>query len=79
MSAVVAFPHGKKNASAAERLDELAGLAREYPERFERFILCYVEPLKDGARKVRSLEYNCDMVQVVGLYELAKMTYIEQL
>lgn len=76
---VCAFPNWKKDATAAERLDELAGIAREHPERFESFILCYVETLKEGGKKIRSLEYNCDLVTAVGLFELAKITYIEQL
>jgi hypothetical protein len=73
MNTVVAFPNWKKDASAAERLDELAGLAREYPGRFERFVIVYKETMPGGRLKYRSLEYNCDLDQQIGMFELGKL------
>lgn len=76
---VVAFTNWKKDATAAERLDELAGLAREHPERFGRFVMCYREELPDARIKLRTMEYGCDLESAVGLYELAKQAYVERL
>ena len=76
---VCAFPNWKKDATAAERLDELAGIAREHPERFGRFVVCYQEELKTGGLKFRTLEYGCDIASAVGLFELGKQTYVDAL
>jgi hypothetical protein len=73
------LPIWKKDATAAERLDELAMIARKHPERFERFALVYIEKLNDQGRiQVRSFEYGCNVPESVGLYELAKLHYFDE-
>lgn len=72
MSNVTAFPNWKKDATPAERFDELAGLAREFPERFERFVLCYKEVLPSKAWKYRVHDFNCNVEERIGMFEIAK-------
>lgn len=64
------LPVWKKDASACERLSELALLAREKPEKFERFVIVYQELKPSGNWQVRQLSHNSDLAQVVGLLQI---------
>lgn len=66
------LPVWKKDASAYERLSELALLAREKPERFHDFVIVYRETLKNGNWKIRQLALNGDLASRLGLLELGK-------
>lgn len=67
------LPTWKKDASVYERLSELALYAREHPERFDRFVLCYREKLRSGNNKYRTLSYGCDLDQQIGMFEIGKL------
>jgi len=72
MNNITAFPNWKKDATAAERLFELAGLAAANPERFSRFVICYREQLPSGNFKYRTMQFGCDVDQMVGMFEIGK-------
>jgi uncharacterized protein YeaO (DUF488 family) len=73
------LPIWKKDATPAERLEELSLMARKNPERFQRFALVFVEKLDDAGRvHVRSFEHGCNVPEVIGLYELAKLHYFNE-
>ena len=55
MSSIKTLPIWKKNASAHERLYELAELAREKPELFQKWVIVYCED-NDQRFKTRVLE-----------------------
>ena len=76
---VKSLPIWKRGASAAERLDELAQMAREHPERFEKFILVYHETLADKKVKVRVISFSAafagselSAVETMGLLSLGQ-------
>ena len=69
---LVTLPIWKKGASASERLEELSLLAREMPERFEKFVICYRETTSGGRWKYRTLDYGCDMEGKVAMFEMGK-------
>ena len=62
----------KRDATACERLSELALYAQEHPERFERFVICYTEKMPSCSVKYRIMSHGCDLAQAVGLYEIGK-------
>lgn len=64
------LPIWKKDASAYERLSELALLAREHPERFEHFVIVYRETTKEGRWKVKTMEYGGDLASRIGLLHI---------
>lgn len=65
------LPLWKKDATAEERLLELAMVARKHPERFSKFFLVYQED--DGERSLeRFMNYNASTTECLGLLELAK-------
>jgi hypothetical protein len=66
------LPIWKKGASLADRLEEMACYARAKPERFEKFVMAFVETLPNGNWKIRTMEHGCDLAQQVGLFELGK-------
>ena len=66
------LPIWKKNATPAERLDEMISYARANPERFERFVMCYREKLPNGNCKYRTLSHGCDLDQAIGMFEIGK-------
>ncbi len=67
----VTLPIWKKNATAYERLSELALLAREHPERFERFCIVYLETLSNGRWKFKTFEHNANLIEALGMYQIA--------
>lgn len=69
---VATLPIWKKDASAYERLSELALLAREKPERFEAFVIVYRETKSSGRWKIRTMEHGGLLDSRLGLLELGK-------
>lgn len=72
------LPVWKKDATAEERLLELAMMARKHPERFHRFILVYQESIAvDGKEesqvRTRYVTQGVKTVQALGLIELGKL------
>ena len=72
MSNVSTLPIWKKDASAYERLSELALLALEHPERFEHFVLIYRETTPNGRWSIRTMEHQGNLASHLGLLELGK-------
>ena len=72
MASISVLPIWKKDATAAERLSELASYALANPERFDRFVICYRERLPSGNLKYRYLQFGCDIDQMVGMFEIGK-------
>lgn len=72
------LPIWKKDASAYERLSELALLAREHPERFEAFVIVYRETLNSGNWKIRTMEYGGDLASRLGLLVLGQDELIRE-
>src|SRR5437899_366994 len=72
------LPIWKKDATAYERLSELALLAREHPERFEHFVIVYRQTLSNGNWKIRTMEYEGDLGSRLGLLELGKDELIRE-
>lgn len=78
MSASIDYlPIWKKDATACERLQELAEVARKYPERFGKFALGYIETLPNGNTKIRTFTHGCSTVESVGVFEIAKNDLID--
>lgn len=78
MAEIVTLPKWKRGASAYERLSELALLAKEQPEKFDKFAIVYVEKLKDGRIKPRRMTFmegglSPGILEALGLFELAKL------
>lgn len=55
---IVSLPNWKKNATAYERLSELAILAKEYPSRFNKFVIVYEELRPNGNIKLRNMSFK---------------------
>lgn len=76
MAEIRTLPFWKKDASAYERLSELALLAKEHPERFGRFVIVYEETLPTGRVKPRTLVFRdkddlgMDYSEQVGLLQI---------
>lgn len=66
------LPIWKSNATAYERLSELALLARQHPERFEHFVLVYRETKESGNWQIRTMEYGGDLASRLGLLVLGQ-------
>ena len=79
MSEIVTLPKWKKNATAYDRLSELALLAREQPDKFDKFALVYQELMPNGNVKPRTLCYSrkndeaMDYTERMGLFEVGKL------
>jgi len=73
MAEIATLPIWKKDASAYERLSELALLAKEHPERFEKFVIVYLETLKTGRWQIRVMNHGTHLVDTIGLLELGKL------
>lgn len=64
----------KKDATAYERLSELALLAQEKPEMFERFAIVYQEKCANGNWKMRYMDFGTSTVfETLGLFEAGKI------
>jgi len=77
MAEIVTLPIWKKDATAYERLSELAMLAREHPEYFETFVIVYRGTLPCGNWRVRTMEHGSDLAGWIGLMELGKNKIID--
>ena len=78
MSATVhMLPIWKANATAAERLHELAIYAEQNPERFKQFVICYKETLLNGKYMFRNLQQGCNLPEEIGMYEIGKAQAME--
>ncbi len=75
---VSTLPIWKKGASAFERLSELALLAREHPERFEKWGIVYIETLPSGNIKYRTMHNSSSLCEVIGLFEIGKRDVLEE-
>lgn len=67
---VIAFPRWKDKATPAERFDELAGVAREHPERFRKLVVIYVEEGPTGNLLARKLVDNLSTYEAIGLLHI---------
>lgn len=72
MGELVTLPKWKKDASAYERLSELALLAREKPGIFEHFVIVYRGTEPNGNWKIRVMEHGGFLDANIGLLELGK-------
>lgn len=75
---IAVLPIWKRDGTLAERLEETAGYVRAHPERFERFVMCFIETLPNGNLKVRTMTHGCDLAQQIGLFELGKQDAIDE-
>lgn len=78
MSTIDYLPIWKKNATAAERFDELAMIARKHPERFNKIAVVYEEILPNGNTKSRSTSTNCSTTELVGILTIAIKDIIDE-
>lgn len=69
---VATLPIWKRDASAYERLSELALLAREHPERFNTFVIVYQETKANGNWQIRTMEFGGDLASRIGLLYLGQ-------
>lgn len=75
---VTSLPIWKRGATAAERFEELAQLAREKPERFAKVFVVYVEllPIPVGGEHsptvTRYITAGVNTSEAIGLIELGK-------
>ena len=70
MAEISTLPIWKKDASAYDRLSELALLAKEHPERFEKFAIVYMETLKTGRWRFRVMNFNTHLIETIGMFQL---------
>lgn len=78
MAEIVTLPKWKKGASAYERLSELALLAKEQPEKFDKFVIVYQELLSNGNVKPRTMSFalggeGLGHLESMGLLESGKI------
>jgi hypothetical protein len=66
------MPTWKRDATAYERLSELALLAREQPHKFKRFAIVYIEDLPNGNVKYRTMHNSTSILEIVGMFECGK-------
>jgi hypothetical protein len=80
-ASISVLPIWKKDSSAVEWLQELASMAMEHPERFERAVIVIQEVMDEGTstknrRYSRGLEWAS---QELAVLELAKLEIFEEL
>jgi hypothetical protein len=75
------MPVWKKGATAEERLQELAQIARKHPEQFSKFVIVYQEINKEGEEDETTLErvviHNTNMAESLGLLRLGEYRLLE--
>lgn len=75
---VTYIPIWKNNATAEERLQELAQIARKHPERFDKFIIVHQElDEKKEYTQERTLSFNCSTTEAVGLLRLGEVKLLK--
>ena len=72
MSNISTLPIWKKDATAYERLSELALLALEQPERFEHFVLVYRGTMPNGKWRILTMDHCGDLTSNLGLLDMGK-------
>jgi hypothetical protein len=78
MTEIGYLPIWKKDATAEERLLELAIMAKVHPERFAKFIIIYQERPEDSGKQIeRYCPHNVDTTEIFGLIELGKLSVID--
>ena len=73
MSKIAAIPVWKKNATAAERLQEVAMMALEKPERFVRVVILYEEITDDGIISRQAFSEGITTNEALGVIDAAKL------
>ena len=82
-SQISTLPVWKKNASAEERFQEFAMMAREQPAKFVRFALIAEEHLPDGNVKYHNYSYDTQVqngmtfLEAMAMFELGKIRAYE--
>lgn len=66
-SNVKGLPVWKKGATAEERFLELAHMARDEPERFEKVIVCWLGTRDGVSGKLSYVTAGCDALEALGL------------
>lgn len=80
---VVSLPNWKKNATAYERLSEIALLAKEHPTRFTKFVIVYEELMSNGNIKIRNLSFKelglqLGLAEELGLLNMGQLRLWEE-
>lgn len=71
-ASISVLPIWKKDATLAERLEEMASYIRASPERFSKFMMVYMEEKANGNLQFRTMYYGCTLTESVGLLEIGK-------
>jgi DNA repair ATPase RecN len=67
------MPVWKKGATAEERLQELAQIARKHPEQFSNFVIVYQEFNEEEETSLeRVVTHNTNLTESLGLLRLAE-------
>ena len=69
---VIPIPVWKEGATAAEWLEEVASVARRFPEKFKRVAILYVED-KETTDVLHYYHHNLDTLQFHGLLMAVNM------
>lgn len=71
------LPIWKANATAEERLQELAHIARKHPERFHKFAIVYQEldPINHETFE-RQMSFNVSTIELLGLLRFGEMAVL---
>lgn len=73
MSKVDYLPVWHSLSTPAERLRELVHMAEKHPERFEKFVITYVETLgNDDSTRTQCHFFGCKRSEAFGLLEMGK-------
>lgn len=72
MNNVKMLPIWKKGSTAEEWLMEIAAIAREYPERFDKAIIVMQETKRDGRMVHRYYDRGIKLLERIGLLEVGK-------
>lgn len=66
------LPVWKKNATAEERLLELAMIARKHPERFAKMLVAYVEIKPNGRWQINTIDTGMTSIfEEIGILQVA--------
>ena len=71
------LPIWKKDSTPEEFFQEVALIARKYPERFTRIGIVFDEKLPNGNTMTRYHCYNVNTTELIGLFECGKMVVYE--
>lgn len=78
---IISLPNWKKNATAYERLSELAILAGEYPSRFNKFVIVYEELRPNGNIKLRNMRGDGEclgLAEELGMLNMGQLRLWEE-